>query len=54
MLVTLGDRHHPDGSGGDWELGDHPTELVDDPTQVVSGYGRFTMIECQNQPVEST
>ena len=25
--------------GGDWELGDHPAELVDDPTQVVSGCG---------------
>ena len=28
--------------GGDWELGDHLVELVDDPTQVVSGCGRFT------------
>jgi hypothetical protein len=23
--------------GGDWKLGDHPTELVDDPSRLVSG-----------------
>ena len=39
MLVTLSDRHHLDDFGGDWEFGHHSTELVDDPTQVVSGYG---------------
>ena len=38
MLITL---------GGDWELGDPPTKLVDDPSHIVSGYGRFTMMECQ-------
>ena len=32
---------------GDWEFGDHPAELVDGPTQVVSGCGRFTVMECQ-------
>ena len=37
MLVTLGDRHHLDGLV--IEFGDHPAELVDDPTQVVSGCG---------------
>ena len=37
MLVTLGDRHHLDGLVVIEELGDHPAELVDDPTQVVSG-----------------
>jgi len=25
--------------GGDWELGDHPVELVHDPTHLVSGFG---------------
>ena len=33
--------------GGDWELGDHPAELVDDPSHDVSGCGRFTAMECQ-------
>ena len=46
MLVTLGDRHHL-GLGGDWELGDHLAELVDDPSHVVSGCGRFAAMECR-------
>ena len=50
MLVTLGDRHHLDGLGGDWEFGDHPVELVDDPTQLVSGCGRFTEPKWQRFP----
>ena len=32
---------------GDREFGDHPTELVDDPSRLVSGCGQFTMTECQ-------
>ena len=39
MLVTLGDRHHLDGLVVIGEHGDLPTDLVDDPTQVVSGCG---------------
>ena len=39
MLVSLGDRHHLDDLVVIGELGDHPSELVDDPTQVVSGDG---------------
>ena len=39
--------------GGDWEFGDHPAELVDDPTQVVSGCGHHDRVS-KNQPVEST
>ena len=39
MLVTLGDRHHLDGLVVIGELGDHPAELVGDPTQIVSGCG---------------
>ena len=39
MLVTLGDRHHLDGLVVIGEFGDYPTELVDDPTQVVSDCG---------------
>ena len=38
MLVTLGDRHHLDGSVVIGSC-DHLVELVDDPTQVVSGCG---------------
>ena len=47
MLVTLGDRHHLDDLVVIGELGDHPVELVDDPTQLVSGCGRFTEPEWQ-------
>ena len=47
MLVTLGDRHHLDDLVVIGELGDHPAEIVDDPTQVVSGCRRFTVMECQ-------
>jgi hypothetical protein len=32
---------------GDWKLDDHPAELMDDPSRLVSGYGRFTVIECR-------
>ena len=39
LLVTLSDHHHLDGLVVIRELGDHPAELVDDPTQVVSGCG---------------
>ena len=47
MLVTLGDRHHLDALVVIGELGDHPTELVDDLGHGVSGCGRFTMMECR-------
>ena len=47
MLDTLGDRHHLEGLVVIGELGDHPAELVDDPTQVVSGCGRLTVMECR-------
>jgi len=45
LLVTLSDRHHLDGSVAIEELGDHPVELVLDPTHGVSGCGRFTVLE---------
>ena len=47
MLITLGDRHHLDGLVVIGGLGDHPVELVDDPSHGVSGCGRFTAMECQ-------
>jgi len=47
VLVTLGDRHHLDGLVVIGEIGDHPVELVDGPTQVVSGCGWFTAMECR-------
>ena len=45
MLVTLGDRHHLDGLLVIEELGDHPAELVDDPTQVVGDSPRRSVEE---------
>jgi hypothetical protein len=39
VLVILGDRHHLDGFDGDWKLGDHLTEFVDDLSHGVSGCG---------------
>ena len=42
MLVTLGDSPSPKRLGGDWKLGDHPAELMDDSIHGVSGWVRFT------------
>ena len=45
MIVTLGDRHHLDGFA-EALLGDYPVVfLVDDPSSIVSGCGRFTVPE---------
>jgi hypothetical protein len=47
VLITLGDRHHLDGLVVIGSLGDHLTELVDNPSHGVSSCGKFTTTEYQ-------